>query len=94
MRGVRHHALVVTDQHIRMMILAMRNPRHGIHECHGLIIVFEGVGFADVFVLQLPAIQLPQEGIRLSAGKRRYAAFAWFALPGCQIAYGSIHACP
>jgi len=60
-RAVTHLATIITDVEIGVMVLAMRDPGHGIHEGHGVVIVLEGIGFAQLAVAQLPAVEFGQQ---------------------------------
>ncbi len=82
MRRIRNHTLVVANQHIRMMIFAVRNPCHRIDERHRLIIILEPIGLGDLLGLQLPAIELLQIISNRSGGQWRHTALARFALFG------------
>lgn len=82
MRGIRDHALIVAHQHVGVMIFTMRNPCYRIHKRRGLVVILKRVGFADLFVLQLPSFNLLQKSRNFRARQRRYAAFTRFALLG------------
>ena len=82
MRRIRNHALVVANQHVGMMIFAVRDPCHRVDERHRLIIILEPVGLGDLLVLQLPAIDLLQIIGNRSGGQWRHAALARLALFG------------
>ncbi len=47
MGRVFHAALVEAQVDVGMMVFAVGNPGHCIHECHGLVVVFEAVSFCD-----------------------------------------------
>src|SRR6185503_13050236 len=56
-RDVRDAALVVPDEHVRVVILAVRDPRGGVHEGHGLEVVLEFVRLGDGLAIEGPALQ-------------------------------------
>src|ERR1700687_3146217 len=43
-RHVRHTALVIADEHVGMVIFAVRDPGCGVHEGHRLVVALEAVG--------------------------------------------------
>src|SRR4051794_36052677 len=53
-RVVRDTALVVAHAQLGMVVLAMRDPRTGVHEGHRLEIIREAVGLHDLARLERP----------------------------------------
>lgn len=57
MRAVTHLAGFITELDVGMMVFAMRNPGHGIHEGSGFIIVFKAeLGVQFLALRNLPAL--------------------------------------
>src|SRR5881394_2656898 len=79
-RDVRHPALVVADEHVRVMVLAVRYPCGRVHERHGLEVVLERVRLGDRLPVLRPALQPLQERADLLGGERSHAALAGHAL--------------
>src|SRR5687768_3325890 len=73
-------AFVVTDHHVRVMILPMRNPRNGVHESNGLVVILEMVVFTNYLLEKLPSFELLHQHGYFRGRKRRHIAFAWLAL--------------
>src|SRR5688572_32123394 len=72
-------AFAVADHHVGVMVFAVRNPRRGIDEGHGLVIILEFVRLGDNTAPEFPAFELREQLIDLVRGERRYSAFAWLA---------------
>src|SRR5690242_20734980 len=76
-RDVRHAALAPLHQHVGVVVLAMRDPRGGVHEGHGLEVVLEFVRLGDHAVgLEGPALQALQHRAGLLGRERGHIAFA------------------
>ena len=56
MSGIAYGAAIIADSKLGMMVLLMGDLCDDINKCHGLVIVFEGVGMADAvfFGIELP----------------------------------------
>src|SRR5271166_479190 len=76
MRAELDQALVVADLQVRMVVFAMRNPRQGIDERHGLVIVAESVSLEYSVAGHFPSRQLLEQGGGFGLRERRHAAFA------------------
>ncbi len=72
---------VVTDFHVGVVVLLMSDPRHGIHESHGLVIIFKTKSLTDDFgiVTERPTRKLLQHVCGFISAKRFNTAFAGFA---------------
>src|SRR5258708_38522672 len=75
-RHVRHAALVVSDQHVGMMVFAVRHPGGRVHERHRLVVVRELVGLADRDPVLRPPVEPFEHGAHLLGRERRDAALA------------------
>lgn len=79
---VFHVAFVVAYRQFWVMVFAMRQPRYGVNERYGLIIVLEFEGLADEMVVLHPAIELMNQFVDLILRQRRHTALAGLALLG------------
>src|SRR6185295_19719108 len=71
--------LTVAEADIGMMVFAMRNPRSGIRESHGLVVILELERLLHQSVLVLPACQAFQHVADLHIRHWCHTAFAGFA---------------
>src|SRR5712692_5560144 len=75
------------------MILAMRDPRAGVHECHGLVVVLELERLLDHAVLVFPTGQTLEHVPDLSWRHRCHPGLAGLALLPCQSFRYLAHGC-
>jgi hypothetical protein len=90
-RSVFNTTFVVADHHVRVMILAMRDPRDRIYESNGLVVILEMVVFTNHLLEKLPSFELLHQHGYFRGRKRWHIAFAWFALLCCEIIGDDIH---
>ena len=57
------------DDHLRVMVLPMRDPGNGVDEGHCLIVVFESIGLFQAIINNLPVIDVGQKMPNLMIGK-------------------------
>src|SRR5712692_6537280 len=62
-----------------MVVLAVRHPRRGVHERHGLVVVREAVRLRDRLAVERPALEALQHRTHLLGCERCHAAFARLA---------------
>src|SRR5690606_7185420 len=81
-------ALVVAHGEVGMVVLAVRDPRRGVHEGHGLEVVAETVGLGDRPALERPAVEALEQRARLVGRERGHAALAGLALLAGELVHG------
>src|SRR5690348_16178176 len=86
---VRDAALVVAHQHVGVVVLAMGDPRRGVHERHGLEVVPELVRLRDRAVGERPALEALQQGPDLLRREGSDAALAGLALLARELVHGA-----
>ena len=67
---VAQGAGVVTHDHLRMVVLAVRDPRHRVDEGHRLVVIFELKGLRQLTIGDLPALGVAQLVLEIVAGQR------------------------
>src|SRR5689334_1294625 len=85
MRRVAQRHLVVAQLNIRMMILAVADPRGGVHECRGFVVILEIERTAEFTAGDLPAGDLLEQIADGGWFKFANAAFAGLAPLGHKI---------
>ena len=78
-RHVGDGGLVIAQGDVRMMVLAVRNPRSGVNKRHGLVVVLELEGLLHQTVLELPARQALEHVTDLRLRHRRNTTLAGLA---------------
>src|SRR4029077_856124 len=64
-------AAVVAHAQVRVVVLAVRDPRYGVYEGDGLVVILEGVGLRDDLAVVAPARDFREERIDARAAERR-----------------------
>src|SRR6185369_8183794 len=89
-RDVRDLALAPAHQHVRVVVLAVRDPGRGVHERHGLEVGLELVGLRDRLAVARPALQSLQHRAHLLVGQRRDTALAGNALLARELVHDAL----